>query len=216
MVRLLSICIDTVSATVVLLPVMVILRCIFFRHHGWKKVIFVYIFAVYLSAVFTIVGIPDINTLTFNAEFNWIPIIDIINSPLEYVMNSVLNILLFVPLGFLLPAIWEEYDSLKNVFLVGLGLSFMIEILQMFTFRLTDIDDLLTNTVGTILGYCLLKLFYKKFPKISPKQLQASSKKYESFLVCGTVFILMFTIQPLISGALWEHVLSSSLWEKIR
>ena len=130
--------------------------------------------------------------------------------------NTLLNILLFVPLGFLLPAIWEEYDSLKKVLLIGLGLSFMIEILQIFTFRLTDIDDLITNTAGAILGYCLLNVLYKKFPWKSSRQLQTSGRKYEPFLVCGVVFLLIFTVQPLISGALWKHVLSSPLWERIR
>ena len=216
MVRLLSICIDTVSTAVVLLPVMVLLYCTLFRQYRLKTKILVFIFAAYLSAVFTTVGIPAVNTLTFNVEFNWIPLIDIVNSPLEYVKNTVLNILLFVPLGFLLPAIWEEYASLKKVFLVGLGLSLIIEILQLFTFRLTDIDDLLTNTAGAILGYNLLNLFYKKFPKKSPKQMQTSGKKYEPFMVCGIVFLLMFTVQPLISDTLWERVLSSSLWERIR
>ena len=67
MVRLLSICIDTVSTAVVLLPVMVILYCTLFRQHRLKKAIFVLIFAAYLSAVFTAVGIPAINTLTFKA-----------------------------------------------------------------------------------------------------------------------------------------------------
>ena len=216
MVRLLSICIDTVSTAFVLLPVMVILFYTLFRQYRLRKKILIFTYAAYLSVVFTAVGIPAINTLTFNAEFNWIPIIDIINSPLEYMKNTVLNILLFVPLGILLSAIWEEYASLKKVFLIGLGFSLMIEILQIFTFRLTDIDDLLTNTVGAILGYGLLNLYYKKFPKKSSKQVQTLGKKYEPFLVCGIVFLIMFTVQSLISGALWEYVLSSSLWERIR
>ena len=32
-------------------------------------------------------------------------------------------------------------------------MSFTIEVLQLFTFRLTDIDDLIMNTLGTLLGY---------------------------------------------------------------
>ena len=216
MVRLLSICIDTVSAAVVLLPVMALLYCTLLRQYRLKKLILVFIFAAYLSAVFTAVGIPAINTLTFNAEFNWIPVIDIINSPLEYVKNTVLNILLFVPLGLLLPVLWEEYASIKKVLLMGLGLSLMIELLQIFTFRLTDIDDLLTNTAGAFLGYILLNLYTKKFPQKSSTQLQTSGKKYEPFMICCIVLLLMFTVQPFISGALWERILSGPLWERIR
>lgn len=84
MVRLLSIGIGVVSTMVVLLPTMIILHNTVFRCHNLKKTIFVFIFAAYLSAVFTVVGIPTVNTLTVNVEFNWIPVIDIINSPAEY------------------------------------------------------------------------------------------------------------------------------------
>lgn len=212
MVRLLSIGIGVVSAMVVLLPIMFVLHYSVFGRHNFKKTIFIFIYAAYLSAVFTAVGIPTINTLVVNAEFNWIPVIDIINSPTEYIKNTVLNIILFVPLGFLLPAIWSKYRPFKITFFTGLGLSFIIEILQIFSYRLTDVDDLLTNTAGTIIGHYLSSVFSEKLRLKLPD----SDEKYEPICLCVVVFLIMFVIQSFISGKIWEYVLSGPIWERIR
>ncbi len=211
MVRLLSMGIGIVSTTVVLLPVLIILHYLFFRRGGLKKTLLIFVFAAYLSAVFTVVGIPTVKNFTLYAKINWIPILDIVNSPFEYAKNTVLNILLFIPLGFLLPSLWSRYRSMKKTLLIGLGFSLLIEILQIFTFRLTDIDDLLTNTAGTVIGYLLSSKFSAKLRLKLPE----SDGKYEPFLVGGVVFLIMFTVQPWISEAIWNLVLSSSLWESI-
>ena len=212
MVRLLSIGIGVVSTMVVLLPVMLILHYTIFKRYSLKKTIFIFIYAVYLSAVFTVVGIPTINALMVHVEFNWIPVIDIVNSPLEYIKNTVLNIILFVPLGFLLPTIWKQYRALKKTFLAGLGLSFMIEILQIFTYRLTDIDDLITNSVGTVIGFFLSSVFAEKLRLKLPD----ADEKHGPIIICIIVFLIMFGVQPLISSGIWDFVLSSTIWEKIR
>ena len=212
MVRLLSIGIGAVSTIIVLFPIMLILRYTVFKQYSFKKVALVFVYAVYLSAVFVAVGVPTVNGLVVNIRFNWIPLIDIINSPTEYVKNTILNILLFVPLGFLLPTIWKEYRSAKKTLFAGLGISLLIEILQLFTFRLTDIDDLITNTAGAILGYYLYSGFSEKLHLKLPN----SDKKYEPLFVCIAILLIMFSVQPLISNVMWEFVLSSRLWEIIR
>lgn len=212
MVRLLSIGIGAVSTIIVLLPIMLILRYTIFKQYSFKKVALVFVYAVYLSAVFTAVGIPTINGLIVNREFNWVPFVDIVNSPVEYLKNTVLNIILFVPLGFLLPTVWNEYRSAKKTLFTGLGISLLIEILQIFTFRLTDVDDLITNTVGTILGYYL----YCRFSQKMHLKLPESNKKYEPFIVFIIILLIMFSIQPLISGLMWEYILSSPIWERIQ
>ena len=212
MVRLLSIGIDTVSAIIVLLPAILILRYTVFKQYSFKKVILVFVYSVYLSAVFSAVGIPTINGLIVDLEFNFVPLIDIINSPVSYLKNTILNILLFVPLGFLLPTVWNEYRSTQKTLFTGLGISLIIEILQMFTFRLTDVDDLITNTVGTILGYYL----YSRFSEMLHLKLPESNNKYEPFIIFVIILLIMFSIQPLIYGVMWEYILSTQMWESIR
>jgi VanZ like family. len=71
----------------------------------------------------------------------------------------ILNLLLFVPIGFLFPiALKSKRWNYMNITLVGFCFSFIIEFLQMFAGRMSEIDDLLMNIVGTIIGYTLYKI----------------------------------------------------------
>lgn len=55
---------------------------------------------------------------------------------------------MFVPVGFFLPFLWKKYEDWKQVLLFCTFLTVLIEVDQIFTFRTTDIDDLLTNLLG--------------------------------------------------------------------
>ena len=71
-----------------------------------------------------------------------------------------LNILLFIPLGFLLPLVYGKVfrDPVLTV-LTGYLFSASIESMQYITGRgLTEIDDVITNTVGTAAGYVMFVL----------------------------------------------------------
>ncbi len=77
-----------------------------------------------------------------------------------YMLNSfenlVGNVIVFVPFGFLLPYVHEAgkkfWVMLLNAFLFVLG----IEVFQLFSaFGAFDVDDILLNCVGAIIGYLL-------------------------------------------------------------
>ncbi len=64
------------------------------------------------------------------------------------------NILLFVPLGFLLPLSVKQLENVWAVTLTGVGLSLAVELLQYLTGTgLFELDDLFHNTLGTFSGY---------------------------------------------------------------
>lgn len=72
--------------------------------------------------------------------------------------NIIGNILLFIPLGFLLPVIFHRMRSFQKVLLSGVTLSVLIEASQWLSricgiYRFVDIDDVLLNTTGTAIGY---------------------------------------------------------------
>lgn len=70
-----------------------------------------------------------------------------------------LNVLLFVPLGFLLPLVFpNKLNRFWKVALCALCTTFSIEAIQYFIGRSADIDDILANTFGGMLGFCLLCL----------------------------------------------------------
>ncbi|SFD20100.1 MULTISPECIES: VanZ family protein [unclassified Bacillus (in: firmicutes)] len=77
------------------------------------------------------------------------------------------NILLFMPLGFALPVLYPMISKYK-VILVGFTVSLGIEIIQGATgfilgynYRSCDIDDLLLNTFGSVLGVIVFSLSTK-------------------------------------------------------
>ncbi|MDU1412450.1 MAG: VanZ family protein [Clostridium sp.] len=73
--------------------------------------------------------------------------------------NVLGNIILFIPLGFFIPLLFKKCDKLKRVILYGFIGSFTIEFLQYFTSNnITDIDDLIFNTIGAILGFWCFRL----------------------------------------------------------
>ena len=65
----------------------------------------------------------------------------------------ILNIIMFMPLGFLLPLIWRRYREMGRTVLTGFCMSLSIELSQLFCLRVTDIDDLTMNTLGTAVGF---------------------------------------------------------------
>ena len=74
------------------------------------------------------------------------------------IAQLILNVLLFVPIGFLLGAIIKERRWML-VIEMGCLLSLMIEILQLLTRRgVCNIDDVIHNTIGCAIGYGIFRL----------------------------------------------------------
>lgn len=215
MIRLLSIGIDCISSIIFVIPAVIILRYVIIRQRNFKQFIAVLIFALYSIAVFSVVGVPMVGTFKVDFSFNLIPLIDIVNSPLGYIKNTILNIILFIPLGFSVPAIWKNYRSIKTMFFMGLALSVSIEILQIFTFRLTDIDDLITNTAGSVIGYCISKRFVFESPLNSDDHKEYLIR-YEPVIILAVMLLIGIFLKPIVSNGIWDNVLTSSWWEKIK
>ncbi|TYS17500.1 VanZ family protein [Rossellomorea vietnamensis] len=85
------------------------------------------------------------------------------------------NIILFVPLGFMLPLKFNKFNSVLMVGLVGLLSSTFIELIQLWLpIRAIDVDDILLNTLGSMIGFLLLKTF-KRIYQVSDKHKQEYS-----------------------------------------
>lgn len=133
----------------------------------WQHYFFGYMFIVYLIIALIVVGFPSLsewqrisrfNKPIFNPEINLVPFKD----GLE--ISSILNIIFFMPFGFLLPTLWRKYRKLLPTLYQGILFSLIIEISQMFVlYRITDIDDLIMNTIGTICGWCVFNIMSKIF-----------------------------------------------------
>ena len=72
------------------------------------------------------------------------------------------NILGFVPAGFFIPILWKKRRGFLFTLCVTFEMSLLVEILQLiFRVGSFDVDDLLLNTLGGMLGYFLLILMEK-------------------------------------------------------
>lgn len=92
-------------------------------------------------------------------------------------VNLVGNIVIFVPLGYLLPLLWRKTRHFWMVFLIGFFASCFIECFQLFIDRSVDIDDVLLNTIGVALGYLIAFVCFKVFPKQKTKYLVGENEK---------------------------------------
>lgn len=120
------------------------------RNRFKKKWFWAVLFVVYMNVMFCVVGIPSAQFVRWNPEINWIPFRDFSSAN---IVGMSLNILMFIPFGAFLPIYFGRFWKMSTTVLTGAFMSFTIEVLQLFTFRLTDIDDLIMNTLGTLLGY---------------------------------------------------------------
>lgn len=74
----------------------------------------------------------------------------------DWVANLIGNVFGFVPFGFLLPWVNKEKTNIFFIFMYTLTLSVAIEITQLiFKLGVFDVDDLILNTLGGIIGYIL-------------------------------------------------------------
>lgn len=71
------------------------------------------------------------------------------------------NVLMFLPLGFLLPLFWRYFQTAKHTVLCGLTLSVSIELIQLIAGGVTSVDDVLLNTLGAAIGFGLSRLLFR-------------------------------------------------------
>ena len=75
------------------------------------------------------------------------------------VLNLLGNFVLFMPMGVLLPCVIRKLDRFWKVTLTVLGMVVMVEIVQgILRVGSVDIDDVLFNVVGAMIGYGIIKI----------------------------------------------------------
>ena len=108
----------------------------------------------------------------FPPRINLLPFVYMTDYPTtgEVLLNFMGNTFMFLPLGIVWPVVFRQLDTHKKVILAGVGTSLLIEILQLpFFDRVSDIDDLILNSLGFLMGYgiYLLVKAVKKYKKAS-------------------------------------------------
>lgn len=149
------------------------------------------VFAVYLFGVFNVTGAGTIFHLKqYGLEYsteniNLIPFSDTDFSHIGYA----LNVVLFVPLGFLVPCIWSNLNKVKYACIAGMALSLLVELSQLLNIRATDIDDFILNTAGAVMGFLVFRLY----SRLVKRQVRTKAYgKYEIVIYIAATFLCRF------------------------
>lgn len=193
MYRFLFAGIESLTAAVVLIPVFLLLKNRL--HWSPRRTVCCILFSLYLAAMYAVVGLPNVTYIRFDPNFNF--------KPFAYMFSdldsTLLNVVLFFPLGLALPIFWQDLKPFWKTILLGFGFSLLIETLQIFSFRATDVNDLMTNTFGTLIGWLAARLILRLMPKLTP-----GKNTEELPILCGVTFGVMFFVHPFLSNLVWS------------
>lgn len=205
------------------------------------RVFIIYTFILYLITIYFLVILPlptfteamqnkgpfiNIIPLQFIRDFiNESPFIwNITNTYLKTILNPsfyvpVLNIIMFIPLGLYLRYYFK--CSFKKTLFLSLLVSLFFELTQLSglyfiypnPYRLCDIDDLILNTSGGIIGYLIMGLLEKYLP--TREEIDDEARKMGE-VVSGlrriTVFFLDIFIYLVITALLTIFITSDKVW----
>lgn len=160
------------------------------KPQSWAHITVSLIFLYYLVGVFTMTGIGRLKP--FSPRLVLVPFRDMIGGPVD----TLLNVLLFVPLGIFLPIMYKSINKLSKIAPLGFLLSLLIELVQMFGHGVTDINDLITNTIGTCLGFGIYKICVAHLPLDKFKGTINDLAEIAFFAAISLV--IMLTVQPIV------------------
>jgi glycopeptide antibiotics resistance protein len=149
---------------------------------NYKREILYLIFICYIVGLFNLVLVPinfwniiwynifynfNENPFAgiFDFSYNFIPTIYKIiigeYTPDSWVKAMIVgNFLMFIPMGILLSLCFENVNK-KNIFKYAVLIPLAIEVLQLVVGRSFDIDDLVMNFLGIVIGYFIVELVKK-------------------------------------------------------
>ena len=178
--------------TLAILIIAIIIRISYLKLNGKKlvlnKELNLLLFMIYLLFLFQIVTYNDVS----ESGMNLMPFREI----LRYDFGSDLfkrqiigNILLFVPFGYFVTR-YCKVKKMGTIFIITLLSSLTIESVQYFIGRCFDVDDILLNVFGGIIGFLLfvgVEAMHKKLPKLFQKD-----TFYNILSIILIVFILLY------------------------
>ena len=131
------------------------------------KELMMLVFGIYILCLFQVVTFQDDSVWAGN---NFIPFQEILRYNITsrlFWKNVVGNMLMFLPFGFFV-SYYLKVEKVNLPFMLVLVTSLAIEIVQMMIGRVFDVDDIILNLIGGILGYFIYKLLKRigeKLPK---------------------------------------------------
>ena len=156
-------------------------RFVFYREF-WNLV-----FVIYALLLFQLLTSTEMNT---NSGLNIVPFTEIFRYKMGsklFMINVVGNILIFVPFGYFVSG-YVKASKVSHILFISLLTSLTVELVQLQIGRSFDIDDIMLNVAGSIIGFLLfigLTAIKKHLPRIFQSDMFYN-------LICIIVFVLAF------------------------
>jgi len=94
-----------------------------------------------------------VNLVPFRSTIRYLTEFDSYNIDIV-LMNTLGNVIIFIPFGFLLPLLFKQINNVKMASKIFIKFILLIESLQLLTFTgVFDIDDIILNMLGALIGY---------------------------------------------------------------
>ena len=107
--------------------------------------------------------------------------------------NIILNIIMGVPLGILLPCLFEKMRYWWPTYLSGLLFTILIETTQLITHRgIFEMDDILNNTLGCMIGFGLFILGHTLYQKAKKKPIKLRPVIISQFPLILTILSIVY------------------------
>lgn len=153
------------------------------------------LYIIYCFALFMLVTTTDFSSYSNN----FIPFNEIMRYELTsalFYRNIIGNIALFIPFAFIISDMIKDKIGKSNLLITSficLFTSCTIETIQMFIGRSFDVDDIILNFFGSILGYIMFKVLHKLYDFL-PKFLHKDMFKALFLIVFVIIFLIIFVI----------------------
>ncbi|MDR1472990.1 MAG: VanZ family protein [Lactobacillales bacterium] len=146
---------------------------------------------VFISTSLSLVGFPPLSELKRYSKIGvglFHPDISLLHGIIK---DDILNIIFFVPLGFLLPLFWQSYRDLKKTAIFGFCFSLFLEISQLFNlYRWSEVNDIIMNTLGGLIGWYCFSWLNKK-AKIIDHFLVVKNKKLSEPIIWTLICVVL-------------------------
>lgn len=140
------------------------------RQKKKQKIIIAFSFAVYLILLFYFLFFAEILGRTYvgrTYHYNLVPFKEIMRfwnyrsslGMMAVIMNLLGNVVIFVPFGMLMPVLNRRCRTIWYTVYLSFELSLLVEAIQLVSkVGSFDVDDLMLNTLGGMLGYILYRI----------------------------------------------------------
>lgn len=149
--------------SVIIFAVYLIIKKIIKKKISIKRSLVEFAFIWYVFTLLEVTGIIGILSMT---QYKWewlLESFDVIKIIIPQdggeVAMLICNCVLFIPFGYLLPIIFHRMKIIR-VLIISLIVILIIELLQAAGGRMLEVNDIVTNLLGTVIGYMLYKLCF--------------------------------------------------------